>query len=372
MSSLSLKLSTRGTFLDAATNRLHALWGALYRKPCPADVLSLLSAMFSPWGSSPIPREPSWPSDIGNDHSPFEFSVALTPISPEIRLVVEAQGVSPGFTATREACLRLNKLLEERGADLRRFEQVRDLFVPEKTHARFALWHAVALTPGPLRAKAYLNPQIHGVNMTCHVVRSAFERLGLARAWPTLASARSNGPLRDEDIRYFALDLERSRNARVKVYLYLPDATADDLERLAGFRPGYVAGEVSEFCRELTGSTGPYAFRPPCVYLAFTENNPTPSDVTVQIPIAYHAPDDRIARNRVLAYLRMRGLDTTTYERALAAAAQRPFHTGSGLHTYVSLRTGMSPPRVTTYFGAELYGVQPPLARSSRTIRRAR
>jgi DMATS type aromatic prenyltransferase len=364
MSSLSLQFSTGLALVDSARQQLHALWGALHRSKCPTEVHSLFETMFARWGSLPLLDAPGWPSDVGDDHSPFEFSVALTPDGPEIRLVVEAQGERPGFASTRAACLRLNDSLAKRGADLGRYEQVHDLFLPEISHARFALWHAVALAPGALRAKAYLNPQIRGAGRSVEVVQSAFDRLGMPHAWRSFTSALSARPLRGEEIRYFALDLDRSDAARVKIYLYRPDITTRDLERLAALRPGYTKGEVTEFCRAITGTTGPYRTRPPCVYVAFTGRDPVPSAVTVQVPIAHYVTDDRVARDRIRAYLRLRGVDGDAYDRALQAVAWRPLEGKSGLHTYVSLRTGLDSPRVTTYFAAELYRAR---ARSSGT-----
>jgi DMATS type aromatic prenyltransferase len=345
----------RATFTQTAARRLDDLWAAAHRSRCPDEVRSLLSTMLSPWGAKVIPRVPEWPSDIGDEHSPLEFSVALTPGKPEVRLVVEAQGDEPSYPSTLQAGLRLNEALERRGASLERFERVRDLFLPDVDRARFGLWHAVALAPGPLHVKTYLNPQIRGGKEACTIVGTALDRLGMRAAWSTIESALPAGPVPGEAMRYFALDLERSPTARAKVYLYSDGIGADDIENLACLRPGYVRGEVTAFCRALTGTSGPYASRPPAVYLAFTGNDATPSDVTVQIPIRYYVSDDRVARDRVLAYLRSRQLDTAPYERVLEAVALRSLEAGSGLHSYVSLRTGSAPARVTTYFAAELY-----------------
>jgi DMATS type aromatic prenyltransferase len=316
---------------------------------------SLLSSVVMPWGARPLSRTSIWPSDIGSDHSPFEFSVALTPGAPEIRMVVEAQGNASTFRATRDACLRLNESLAGEGADTRSMDEVRDLFLPDVLHARFALWHGITLRPGRMRAKVYLNPQIHGAGRAEALVQTALERLGMANAWSTVVSALPARQLRGDEIKYFALDLEPRETARAKVYLYLDNVTAEDLERLAAIRPKYEGGEVTEFCQTITGSKGPYSTHPPCVYAGFTGSNSTPSDITVQIPIGYHVSDDRVARDRIRNYLRSRGLETDTYERALRALGQRPLEEGAGLHSYVSLRTATNPVRITVYFAADLY-----------------
>jgi DMATS type aromatic prenyltransferase len=356
MSVLSLQRNSGRTVATIAAQRFERLWKAVHGGTCPGEVRSVLSRMLLPWGAQPLSTAPVWPSDIGADNSPFEFSVALAP-AVDIRLVVEAQATVPGFRATRDACLRLNTSLAEFGADFGAVEVLRDLFLPNVLHARFALWHAVTLAPGRLRAKAYFNPQILGPLHGTKLVQSALARLGMPHAWATIASALPNPP-RGHDIRYFALDMDQPEAPRVKVYRYLEGASPDDLERLAALRPGYTRGEVTEFCRAMTDSSGAFKSRPPCVYMAFSGPSPCPSDVTLQIPIGHYAPDDGVVRERIYGYLRSRGLDADLYDRALSAAAFRPLEAGTGLHSYVSLRTGVTPARVTVYFAAELYAVQ--------------
>ena len=356
MSILSLHGDLGGpTVAAAAAQRLEKLWKAVHRSDCPADVRSLLSSAVLPWGARLLSRTSIWPSDIGSDHSPFEFSVAFVPDAPEIRVVVEAQGNTSTFRATRDACLRLNESLAVQGADTRCMDDVYDLFLPDVLHARFALWHGLTLVPGRMRAKVYLNPQIHGTARAEGVIEEALERLHMSHAWSTVISRLPRRQLRGEELRYFALDLESRESARAKVYLYLEDVTADDLERLAASRSDYQPGEVTAFCQAMTGSKGPYLTRPPCVYVGFRGSSSVPSDVTVQIPIGHYVSDDRVARDRIRGYLRSRGLETTTYERALDAIAERPLEEGAGLHTYVSLRTATDPVRVTAYFAADLY-----------------
>ncbi len=356
MSVLSLPGNSRETVATIATQRFESIWEAVHGVPCPAEVRSVLSRMILPWGARALSTAPMWPSDIGNDNSPFEFSVVLAPAA-EIRLVVEAQATVPGFRATRDACLRLNAALAEFGADLNGVEVLRDIFLPDVLHARFALWHAVTLAPGRLRPKAYFNPQILGPGHANKLVESALTRLGMPDAWPTIVSALPNAP-RGQDIRYFALDMDQPGLPRAKVYRYLEGATTDHLEQLAALRPDYVRGEVTEFCRAMTGASVAFTSRPPCVYMAFSRASRHPSDVTLQIPIGHYASNDGVARERIYAYLRTRGLDADLYDRALRAAAHRPLEAGTGLHSDVSLRTGVTPARVTVYFAAELYGVQ--------------
>jgi len=363
-----LEVPRLATFESAAMQTLEGLWAATHQTACPAEVRSLLSSVILPWGGAPIPSAPAWPSDIGDDHSPYEFSLAMTRSAAELRFLVEAQAASGDFAGTRDASLELNERLAQRGADFRRFNVLRDIFLPDVRQARFALWHAVALAPGRLRVKVYLNPQIAGTGDSIRLVREALDRLEMRTCWSTVASAIPRRSLRGHGLRYFAIDLEASTGARVKVYLYPRDVTARVLEGVAALRRGYVQGEVTEFCQAMTGSSGPYHAHPVCVYIAFSGKDPRPAAVTVQVPIRYYVSNDRVAQGRIRSYLQHHGLDAAAYHRALQAVARRPLSAKSGLHTYVSLRTGLAAPRVTVYFGAELYDGQGP-ASGTRRVR---
>jgi DMATS type aromatic prenyltransferase len=351
----------RETFLQAACKRLEGLWPALHGTPCPDHARNLVTSMLMPWGESIVPERPAWPSDIGDDHSPFEYSVAFG-TQPDLRFLVEGQG-----SDVRRACLRLHEQFGEQGADLRRTSRLADLLLPEtpetpETQAPplFFLWHTVSLSPGPLRVKCYLNPSVRGRTQAMPVMRTAFERLGLPTAWRTFEAAQQQ--LRSDDVFLFCLDLEDTDVARVKVYSQPVGATAEDLDRIAQRWSRARAEEVAEFCRAITGSSGPYRGAPrlPSIYFSFTRDEATPSDLTVQIPIRYYVPNDAVARDRVCDYLRSRGLDTSPYQRALEAVTFRSLAEGRGLNAWVSLRTGTAPPLVTVYFAAELYRVLPP------------
>jgi DMATS type aromatic prenyltransferase len=320
--------------------------------------------MLAPWGEQPVPAVPLWRSDIGDDHSPFEFSVAFSEGKSDLRLLVEGQG-GGNLASQREACLRLNESLGQKGSDLRRLMMLVDLLIPETAELEdplFFLWHMVSLSSDSLRVKSYFNPNVRGAGRANELMKAAFERLGLDAPWRTFEEAQRR--LRGKDLLLFCLDLEDTPSARVKIYPHPQGATAEDLERVSQLGSKHVPGEVAEFCRVLTGSSGPYVRGPrvartPIVYLAFTRNEETPSDITVQVPIRFYAADDAVARDRVCGYLQLRGLDPAPYERALEAVSKRPWKAGRGLNAWVSLRTGSNPPLVTVYFAAELYRVLP-------------
>ncbi|MBX3259295.1 MAG: hypothetical protein KF782_06360 [Labilithrix sp.] len=343
------------TYHALASERLERLWHAVYDTPCPASARSRLDAMLLPWGSAKIPSAPAWPSDIGDDHSPYEFSLALAPNEPpSVRFLVEAQsttGGSPTLADMRDAALALTRRLAEDGGDLTRFERVRDIFLPDVASARFALWHAARLS-GPPEVKAYFNPQIAGKERSFELVESAMRTLGFGSAWPSLLEAVQR-QTSDDEIRYFALDLAAGGAARVKVYFYQRGVTVEHLERMAAIRPGYEEGEVTAFCRAMLGAREASETFPLCTYLSFVEGEPTPKEVAIQIPIRFYAPNDAVARERVVSYMQSRGHSPAVFEAALQSLAPRELDAASGLLTYVSLRTGTD--RLTFYVATELF-----------------
>jgi DMATS type aromatic prenyltransferase len=334
------------TFTEAALRRLEGLWRALYGEPCPERPRALAKKMLAPWGDSPIPAKPAWRSDIGDDHSPFEYSVAFAKV-PELRLLVEGQGDD-----LRAAGLRVEETLGQEGAHLGRARLLRDLFLTQDVRAPlFYLWHTATMRE-PLKVKCYFNPSVRGADHARSLVQAAMERLGMPEAWRGFAAAQA--ALDTRAVFLFCLDLDDGPAARVKLYAQPEGATAADLARVAG------APEVADFCRAITGSDGPYHYsqtvtRLPSLYFSYTRNQEQPSDVTVQVPIRHYVRDDRAARDRICAYFKSRGLDAAPYERALDAVAGRPLEKGRGLNAWVSLRAGTD--LVTVYFAAELYRV---------------
>jgi DMATS type aromatic prenyltransferase len=345
-------LFENATYFEIATSRLDRLWHAVYGRACPPAARARFETMMLPWGAARIPSRPSWPSDIGDDHSPYEFSIAFAPNeAPVVRFLVEAQGSEPTLASTRDAALDLTHRLAEHGVDLARFERVRELFLPPVPDARFALWHAARLSGKP-EVKAYFNPQIAGKERSFELVEWAMRALGFESAWPSLVEAAQRRTV-DDEIRYFALDLAGGEAARVKVYLYQRGVTAEHLERMAALRPGYMSGDLTEFCRAMTGTTGPYDAFPLCTYLSFVEGDPIPTEVAVQIPVRFYVDNDATARTRIMDYMRARGVSADLYDKALTALAPRELGKAAGLNTYVSLRAGTS--RLTVYIATELF-----------------
>lgn len=346
----------KATYTTLGSARLAGLWRALTLSECPQDVTDLFKIMVAPWGDTCLPARPLWPSDITDDHTPFEFSVAFSQARSELRILVEAQGASPTLASTMAAGLALNQTLAARGADLERFRAVEDLFFPGDPVGKFVLWHAASLVPGEAPSfRVYLNPQVQGVARSYALVEEAMHRLGLKDAFPELAAGARRSPTRDE-LRYFSLDLSADSRARVKVYVYHHDATIDDLESAHSVARNHEPGAVAELC-EIIAGTRDRLPRSAATCFAFVQGEKAPT-ATLHLPIRFYAENDAVARRRVEDYLARKQIPPAPYRQVLEAVANRPLEAGSGLQTYASLRLGPSP-RVTVYLAPEVFHTAP-------------
>ena len=303
-----------------------------------------------------------WISEISDDNTPIEFSVTLSPAGSEVRVLFEPQGEAPTLAAHRASALRMHELLAERyAADLSRFRLVQDLFTPPEMQGPFALWSAVVFSDGKAPSfKAYFNPQARGVGGAVALVDEGLRRLGLTRAWRHLAATMARrGPYRDE-LKYFALDLSASEQARVKVYVRHHDATPEDLESAAAAAPASTPGEAQDFARAMGGGERRFKERATFTCAAFVSGrDDSPSATTQYVPVCAYALDDLEVEERVSSYLRARGMDDAPYRRMLNAFANRQLDSGVGLQSWVAFRRYQGVPRLTVYLGTETRRVFP-------------
>src|SRR5882762_649431 len=66
--------------------------------------LEILQRLMAPWGEAAVAEGPRWPSAVGDDHTPYELSLALG-ASPEVRVLVEPLGREPSPQANRLAAI---------------------------------------------------------------------------------------------------------------------------------------------------------------------------------------------------------------------------------------------------------------------------
>lgn len=311
--------------------------------------------MFKGWGDVEIPSQVAFPSAIGDDHSPFEFSLAFGPNDVELRLLLEAQAETPSLVSNRDAALAFNRRLTPMGVSLDRFAKIQDLFMPPMPSAPFTLWHAVGMRAGRAADfKIYLNPQVRGPGQAWDLVTEALGRLGLSAVIPTLRKAMGRGA--DVDLpAYFSLDLSDAPSSRVKVYFQHLHATAAEVERVFALAPTHQPGDVLSFCRAVAGGIGPFSRKPVSTCFSFVQGSEQPSAATFHLPVAHYVERDSETMSRVQAFMQTVGLADATYGRALSAFAPRALAAGAGVQSYASFRREPSGMRLTAYLSPELF-----------------
>jgi pyrroloquinoline quinone (PQQ) biosynthesis protein C len=351
------------TYVEVGIEKLTALCDALGMNAKLAEVVEIFRAMTISWRDRQIGESVEWPSDVSDDGSPFEFSIALDPDKVELRVLIEAQGKDPNLQSNWQAGLELNQYLAAHyNVSLDRFAQVADLFVPTNADAKFSMWHSACFYPDkPSAFKLYLNPQSQQKSRSAAIVEESLVRLGFTHAWPTLAeTAAQRGPDKDEFV-YFSLDLAAHTHARVKVYLRHHDATPAELESALSAARNYVPGDAIEFCQAMAPGQTSFSAKPAISAFSWVESdNATPSSSTLHIPISNYAIDDRAVCDRLDLYLIEHGIPVSTYQAAIRSLSTRQLETGVGMHSYSSLRREQQRRRVALYLNPEIIAVRPP------------
>jgi DMATS type aromatic prenyltransferase len=325
--------------------------------PLTEKAIEVFRLLGSSWWDWPLGRAPLWKSDITDDGTPFEFSVAFDGKAPILRMLFEAQQRPMTVQSSWKAGLRLNERLAPLpGVSLGRFKEICDLFAPDDHgSARCALWHAVALSPddGSALYKVYLNPAVRGPQYATRVIFEALTRLGMANACDFMQSNPDRQPV------YFSLDLSDESDARVKIYFAHAGITADQIDpALAGTRH-YRLGDGAHWIRKLTGSGGPFDRRPLLTCLSFTASSEAPTG-TLHVPVRDYTSHDAQSLARACEFLNPR--DGHALARALSMFARRPLELGRGLLTYVSVRRPACGIHLTTYLAPEAFAITPPAA----------
>ncbi len=317
--------------------------------------LKLLGELLGPAGQNSIAEPPEFFSNVADDTTPVEFSVAFDATG---ECAVRVLGESVGRRTPREF---LDRIAAEHGLDTSRLDAVSDLFFPhEERQGPFTMWYSLIFRPGrDPKIKVYLNPQISGPTMADSLVSEGFRRLNIAGAYDAVIEhALPRGEL--DNFTFFALDLDRSPLSRVKVYVSHDNAESADVERAATLVPGVDPAQVHEFCSVVGGGKGPFGRRPLISSYSFVEGNDgRPSNYSLYLPIRSYVTDDAVARARVHAIMAQYDFDETKLDAAIAAVTDRPLRNGVGLIAHVSLRIGEFGSGITAYLSSEAYQVMP-------------
>jgi DMATS type aromatic prenyltransferase len=314
--------------------------------------------MFMDWGSLTIPSTPPYPSRIGDDHSPFEYSVAFAPHGPELRLLFEAQASTPTDLANQRAAVALNRRLAARsGVHMKRFDEISDLFLRDQETSEFSLWHAVCFNRGqPPMFKLYLNPQVRGTTQAWRLLSEAMSRLGLSAETLRYVAEALRRPDLDQ-LSYFSLDLADHAKARVKVYVAHHAVAPQYVDDIFGICPAHRVGDVVAFCDSMVGNRQSFERKPLMSCLSFTSDSDRPNTMTLHLPIAHYVDSDEVVSTRVGGFLREHGLDHAGYRTALNAIAKRPLSSARGIQSYASYRREAGALRFTAYLSPELFAV---------------
>ncbi len=345
-----------GELVEGQLRRLCAVVGLP-----PTAPLDGVRALLDPIGERAL-REPAlWPTDISDDHTPVEFSVAVDAAGPPtLRLLAERLAGSPSRQANLQAALNLVDALATRfDLTLDRFERARQVLLGDRLRSDFGLWFSMvfrrAQSPD---LKVYFNPDAQGRARAPELVAEALRRLGLERAYAVaLAHGVRPGQLNRLDrFSFFALDLHARPQSRVKLYVAHRDADGETLVRAARAVADIDDTGVRDLLR-LTGCAGRLAKRPAMSgYTFLAGDTDRPSTSSLYLPIRDYVDDDAQARRRVLAVLDHFGLDTAVIDEAIDAVARRPLRAGVGLIAHVSVKlTAHGAPGATVYLSSEAY-----------------
>ena len=330
----------------------------------PAVPLDLLAGLLGPHGARSLAEPPAWPSDIADDHSPVEFSVAFNDAEPPaLRILAEVPGIAPGVGSNaRAAHAFLTANAARFGLATTRLDAISDLFTAARPTGSFALWCSLVFRHGRApEFKVYFNPEVAGIGRAPQLVEEALSTIGLRDSYRTmLARSIRPGELgRRDRLAFFALDLHDGPQARVKLYVSHYDADPADVARAAAVVPGVAPAEVAEFCRA-AGGPGRFDRRPLVGSYTLAGGAGQPVGYSVYVPIRDYVDDDLQARDRVAALVARHGFSPALLHRCVAAVSRRPLGAGVGLIAHVSLRLGPPRPGVTVYLSAEAYEVTPP------------
>jgi DMATS type aromatic prenyltransferase len=348
---------------DYASSRLRMLCYAARFGDETTKVVETFRSLISPWGDRSRVQSSDWVSDISDDNTPIEFSVAIAGEKVEVRVLFEPQADVPTVAAHREVGIDFNERLEnEFGASLHQFRKLKDIFLPKNMQGPFAVWSSAVFSPGKAPAfKAYLNPQAQGVEEAPEVVLEGLARLGLRHTWQNLTkTVLRRGPELDE-LKYFALDLSKDAEARVKVYVRHHATTAEELEVASSAASSYVRGETLDFVRSIRGNSDRLRERAPftCSSFVGTERN-HPLATTIYVPVCAYANDDAAVLDRVRTYMDERQMPSSTYESIVWGFANRPLTEGVGMQPWIALRRFDTVTRMTIYLATEANRVHPP------------
>ncbi|RYP46629.1 hypothetical protein DL768_007193 [Monosporascus sp. mg162] len=358
----------KGSYIGEATRQLSHLSRAVgHDKAIKEKLLRALTLAGGDWGQNPIPQKldkSAWASDVSNDHSPLEYSVALDQQTgeAELRFLIEAQPEGNNLTNLQKSALCLNKVIVANYGtiiSLDRFNLISDIYMPFQAVGKLAAWHSFAVSNATEKWKIYLNPQASGKDNASAATCEALKRLGLTSSWKLLENTISS----TDYVIYFSLGLSPDvDDAEVKVYVAHPGASASQIaQKHAAICPEASTYEIQQFCASMAGgSRGPYRGKPLISCFAFKSNDPNRPARTILFPIDSYSVHDAEAQERIEQYMHdilAPSVYRERYKKAISAVQRRPLESGRGIHSWVSLKQKPNGRRSNTYYlSPEFFG----------------
>ncbi len=347
-----------------AQRRVESVCSTLGKMEWSASADAVLDGLCGEWPEWEAAYDPEWPSDITDDGSPFELSIELGGAEPLVRMLIEPQtrpreGESWAMSSWR-AGLAATARLRALGADVSRYEAIRDLYAPlPSIGVRFSVWYACTLGSGqPRDFKVYLNPQVVGSEAAPLLVARTMSELGLERPFAHLRTVMSESARPS----YISLDLTEPGASRVKVYYAHPgETTAQIAKQLAD--AGAPALDLHRLMDELADGPTDSLSRPIQTCFAFRAGDTVP-EVNVYVPLRAVVIHDAEAIERLTPLLAPARL--ALVRAAASTMTTRTLEEGRGVITYAGLRLAGGRRRVVVYLSPQVYASQS--ARTTETV----
>ena len=309
-----------------------------------AEQFEALALVASTWIDHASNGAPRW-SAIGDDYSPYEFSVAFKRSGPELRVLAESQAEPATISTYWNAACAFNRLLAERyGVPLQNFDAMASFFEPDGAPAAWVLWHALRFGRREVPdVRLYLNPAVKRNVETEGLAVAALATIGLSGVLEAIARVLDG----QTSVALVALDLERE--ARAKVYFSHHETTVARLVQIACDLDDPVADDIAGFYELLLGGVKRFVGVPVrSCFSVRAKDGVRPTQWNVSAPGEYFGNDGR-ARASVTKLLRHYRLDVDAYERCLEALDISSITKGL-VHTGITIQREEHEPRVTVYF----------------------
>jgi hypothetical protein len=331
-----------------------------------AGLLRVYKEMTRHWGQVPLSAR-AFPSDLTFDASPLEFSVATSGAGARLRWAVDCVAADGNPAESRALGLDLCERLGAFGADRSRLRVACELLAAAPRRA--PLMVGVDLGARGTMFKAYLRGQ-GAVAEGERACVEALEALGL-RAPAQLMREAFEGE--GAAFHLFALDLEPSALARVKVYVSCGRANFGGLLAKLVAASGEGEGKlalVRDFVRVLSGRRPGVDVSVEASHLVFTVQFVAGRDAPLGLACNYaHQPveglgegaealDDGRVSQRVGEAFALAGLSEGPYRRALEAFARVPLGNEYLLHNCVTLQGTPGAAAISVYLNPRFNAYQ--------------